>query len=236
MLVAAVITGAGKSLRFSQQSKVGDISPPKQFKVLAQQPLIIWTLRPFVDAEIITQIVVVVPEDYVIWMQGWIDVMEVKKEIVVATGGEKRQDSVKNGLEKVRNDMDVVVVHDAVRPFVRERWILETVDLCSDYDGAIVGIRARDTMKKVEGRIIEKTLDREHIWQAQTPQTFKINKLVSAYENADKRKIIGTDEAQLMELNGGRVAVIEGDPDNIKITTPADWTLAEKIWERKYRD
>ncbi|MBC8174868.1 MAG: 2-C-methyl-D-erythritol 4-phosphate cytidylyltransferase [Candidatus Marinimicrobia bacterium] len=236
MQVAAVIPGAGKSLRFSQQSKVGDISLPKQFRTLAQQPLIIWTLHLFVDAEIITQIVVVVPEDYVIWMQGWIDVMETKKEILVTAGGEKRQDSVKNGLEKVRNDMDVVVVHDAVRPFIRERWILETVDLCSDYDGAIVAIRARDTMKKVESGIVEKTLDRSHIWQAQTPQTFKKNKLVSAYENAGKRKIIGTDEAQLVELNGGRVAVIEGDPDNIKITTPVDWTLAEKIWERKYRD
>ena len=243
MRIAAIIPGAGQGLRFSRKLASDDSSHlPKQFQTFADRPLILWTLQPFLKSPIIDIIVVVVPEGSITWIQAEISKLKNSpersfgKEIFVTRGGATRQDSVRRGIDVLPDGCEIVVVHDAVRQFVQEEWIEKTVGLCSEYDGAIMAIRAKDTLKIVRGNEVTGTLDRTKIWQAQTPQTFKLDVLVSAFKNAKEKGIVATDEAQLVELNGGKVAIVEGTPQNIKITTREDWELAELIWEGRRKD
>lgn len=236
MRVSAVIPGAGRSLRFSRESDPSSSQDRKQFKFLGNQPLIFITLQPFFESNIVSSIALVVPHDVVRWMREKVKDRLLEKEVTVIPGGSRRQDSVWNGLKEVSGSCDVVVVHDAVRPFFKKEWIEETVELCSNFDGAIVAVRANDTLKRVKNEIISATLPRGEIWHAQTPQTFNTDVLLSAFENARTAGITCTDEAQLVELNGGRVAIVEGSFQNIKITTIEDWVVAESIWEKLNHD
>lgn len=233
MRVSAVISAAGKGLRFSSGEDSLPVTQRKQFSSFLSEPLIFTTLQPFLDSGRIDTIVLVVQEDALDWMENQMKERHFEKEVRLAVGGERRQDSVKRGLEIVAQTSDIVVVHDAVRPFVEARWIEETIDLCSDYDGAIVAVPAKDTLKRVSSGVVSGTIDRSNVWQAQTPQTFKVGVLLSAYENAEARGVTVTDEAQLVEMNGGRVAIVEGSHRNIKITTQEDWEVARAIFERR---
>lgn len=234
MKVAAVIPGAGQGLRFSGDSSgLNRHDKKKQFLQLGDKPLIFTTLEPFLQSTIITSVIVVVPEDRIDWINNQVKTGLFNKPVYVVLGGDTRQRSVRNGVEVAASQHDVVVVHDAVRPFFKEVWISETVNLCEKFDGAIVAIKAKDTLKKVNDGVVNSTLEREGIWQAQTPQTFKTDVLLAAIESADEKGIIGTDEAQLVEMNGGRVAIVEGSILNIKITTQEDWELAKAIWKER---
>jgi len=234
--VSAVIPGAGRSLRFSGDADPSSSQNRKQFKFLGNQPLIFITLQPFLKSEIIDSIVIVTPEDTVDGMTDNVKPYLRNKQLLVIPGGPKRQDSVWNGLCGIPKNCDIVIVHDAVRPFFKEEWIEETVNLCSDYDGAIVAVRTKDTLKKVREKAILETLPRGNIWQAQTPQTFHKDVLIAAFDHARESAITCTDEAQLVELNGGRIAIVEGSYQNIKITRHEDWELAESIWEKLNHD
>jgi len=129
---------------------------------------------------------------------------------------------------------DVVVVHDAVRPFVRQKWISQVIDRCINNDGAIIALSVSDTLKKVvDGRISE-TIPREDIWQAQTPQAFRRELLLEVYASVDWENVHVTDEAQLLEIAGKSVAIIPGSSENFKITTQDDWSKAEVIWEQRH--
>ena len=231
MGVSAIIAGAGSSIRFAGHNASHVIGDKKQFRLLGKDPLIFVTLDPFLRSTCVDSIVLVVPEDSVDWMKETLKDRHATKEITVTSGGKGRQDSVQNGLDVVSNSCTVVVVHDAVRPFLQEKWIQETVDLCSSFDGAIVAVRAKDTLKKVKEGTISETLRRGEMWHAQTPQTFNVDVLVSAFEYAREAGFAGTDEAQLVEMNGGRIAIVEGSSQNIKITDREDWKLGESIWE-----
>lgn len=236
MHVSAVIPGAGKSLRFFGESNSSSPQNRKQFEPLGGVPLILRTLQPFLLSPVVELIVVVAPDDSIEWMMNTVRPYRSENRIVVVPGGERRQDSVWNGLSAVPGNCDIVIVHDAVRPFFKQEWIKTAIDLCSEYDGAIVAVQARDTLKRIKDNTILGTLPRGEIWQAQTPQTFRKDILISAFENALKSDITCTDEAQLVELIGGRIAVIEGDQQNIKITKREDWELAESIWGKLIHD
>ena len=219
--------GAGKSSRFSDSS--GDHSEKKQYKYLGDEPLIFYTLNAFIIPEIVSQVVLVVSENQVDEILSKVNEKDYPILVNVIPGGAERQDSVQCGVYFLGNDVGVVIVHDAVRPFVRKKWIEETVELCSQYDGAIVAIRLNDTLKKVMNNEVQTTVDRKNVWHAQTPQTFKMEIMIKALKNAKENSILGTDEAQLVEMVGGQIAVVEGSPTNIKITTREDWELAKVI-------
>jgi 2-C-methyl-D-erythritol 4-phosphate cytidylyltransferase len=156
----------------------------------------------------------------------------LQKTIHYIVGGEHRQESVANALASVsaRPD-DVVLVHDAVRPFVSQKIIGEVIEGARKHGAAIAGMPAVDTVKQVErtadGALIKSTILREKVVMAQTPQGFRYKVLRKIFDEATADGFVGTDEASLAERSGHEVAVVMGSPRNIKITTPADLELAE---------
>ena len=128
---------------------------------------------------------------------------------------------------------NLICIHDAARPFVTENMIANSISACENYDGAVVALPSRDTVKLSNNGLVKETLDRRFIWLAQTPQTFNKDKLVAALDNADQNDIIATDEAALMEAMGFSIALVEGHPTNFKITTRDDWERAEQYLLRK---
>jgi 2-C-methyl-D-erythritol 4-phosphate cytidylyltransferase len=154
------------------------------------------------------------------------------KRVRVAEGGEHRQQSVANALKAVKADPDdIVLVHDAVRPFVELETILGVIEGVKKHGAAIAGMPAVDTIKQVErtadGAIIRATIPREVLVQAQTPQGFRYGILKKAFDEAEREEFLGTDESSLLERAGQEIYVVMGSPRNIKITTPSDLELAE---------
>ena len=225
LLAGAVIPAAGKGSRFGEK---------KQFKLLKGTPLLNHVLTPFLQSDLIYEIIVVVPEEKVQQIKIQVRSTPKTKNIRVISGGERRQDSVSNGVKVLSNQCKLVCIHDVVRPFVTKNMINETIKRCGKYDGAIIATQAQDTIKRVLNRRIKETFNRSEIWQAQTPQSFQREKLIEALESADRDGVTGSDEAFLLERIGYYVSVVEGTSDNIKITTPEDWFVAEAIWEERY--
>ena len=228
MTSVAIIVGAGRGLRFASDSQT-----QKQFLLLGGEPLILKTLQPFLTSNRISSCVLVVPKSAVDLVKKEVAPYASEDNIRVIAGGERRQDSVRFGVEAA-DGADVVVVHDAVRPFVRQEWISQVIDRCINNDGAIVALSVSDTLKKVvDGRISE-TIPRDNIWQAQTPQAFRRELLLEVYASVDWENVHVTDEAQLLEIAGKSVAIIPGSSENFKITTQDDWSKAEVIWEQRH--
>ena len=159
--------------------------------------------------------------------------ISVGKNIKAVLGGTNRQNSVQNGVLATDLESTLICVHDAARPFVTEELITASVSACDKYDGAIIALPCSDTVKLSDNSQVKETIDRNKIWLAQTPQTFNRYKLMQAYENADRNKIIATDESTLMEAMGFSIGLVEGHPDNFKITTQDDWERAEAVTFRK---
>ena len=228
MTSVAIIVGAGRGLRFASDSQT-----QKQFLLLGGEPLILKTLQPFLTSNRISSCVLVVPKSAVDLIKKEVAPYASEDNIRVIAGGERRQDSVRFGVEAA-DGADVVVVHDAVRPFVRQKWISQVIDRCINNDGAIIALSVSDTLKKVvDGRISE-TIPRDNIWQAQTPQAFRRELLMEVYASVDWENVHVTDEAQLLEIVGKSVAIVPGSSENFKITTQDDWSKAEVIWEQRH--
>ncbi|MEE9161506.1 MAG: 2-C-methyl-D-erythritol 4-phosphate cytidylyltransferase [Candidatus Neomarinimicrobiota bacterium] len=234
--VAAIIPAAGEGTRLTAQDGTGD-APRKQFRQLGGKPLVVRTLERVLAARPLAAAVVVVPADDLASAQEMLkDSASAEVALSVVPGGASRQASVAAGLAALPSGVDVVVVHDAVRPLFEPGWIGAIVDLCREFDGAIVAIRATDTLKETRAvttgpakpaGVISRTIPRADIWQAQTPQAFKTDLLREALRRAGETGSLGTDEASLVEALGGMVAIVEGSPVNIKVTSPADWAYAE---------
>lgn len=197
---------------------------PKQFLSLDDMPVLAHTLAIFEEAASIGRIILVVPKEGMKYAREEIVFRhKIRKVDHIRAGGEKRQDSVRNGLEVVEDRDDVVVIHDGVRPFVSQELIDRSV-LEASRSGAVVPvIPLTDTVKIVghDGLVID-TPDRNNLRFAQTPQTFKREIILEAYQNAFREGFYGTDDASLVERMGVSVKTIPGSHDNIKITTPED--------------
>jgi 2-C-methyl-D-erythritol 4-phosphate cytidylyltransferase len=243
--VTAIVPAAGSGLRM--KGKV-----PKQFLLLDGVPILVHTLRVLDLAPKVHEVILVVPESHRLFCQTEIvNKYNFKKVSKVIPGGERRQDSVYEGLQAVSSDADWVMVHDGVRPFVTQSMIESAIETAQEAkDGAVVAIPMRDTPKEVssvppptaarladgQGRTgagqtgrITKTLDRGRLWLAQTPQVFRRALFLKAHQAARSQGIYGTDDAALVERLGGRVLIVLGSEENIKVTTPADLELAEAI-------
>jgi 2-C-methyl-D-erythritol 4-phosphate cytidylyltransferase/2-C-methyl-D-erythritol 2,4-cyclodiphosphate synthase len=222
--VAAIIPAAGSGIRMG-------LSSPKQFFELEGVPILIHTLRVFQQAEAIGHIIVVVPSEYCPWVEDLVQSNNLTKVYRVIAGGNKRQDSVLAGLEVIPGEVEFVLVHDGVRPFVPIAVVENCLQEAEKSGAAMAAIQVKDTLKAVSGqKIIEKTIKRADIWQAQTPQVAKKPLLEEAYALAAKKEdFSATDEAGLLELLGYPVKVVEGSEKNIKITRPEDLILAKAI-------
>jgi len=211
---------------------------PKQYLPLAGIPVILHTLRAFQHSPVVDDILLPVPEN---------DIAEVRQEIIVrygiskvslvVPGGSQRQDSVRNALRHVGEGYEIIIVHDGVRPLVSADLIGRAISAARQFGAVAVGIPVRDTVKEVaaEGRII-KTVARERLWLTQTPQAFRRETLIAAYESAEADGFYGTDDASLVERMGMDVRMVPGDPDNIKVTTPEDLLLGDRIIRRRSLD
>ena len=227
MKITVVIPAAGSGKRFGEN---------KQLKILGDRPLVFHTLKPFIDSELINEIIVVAPKNDVQQLSRELKSMISVKSVMVVAGGNTRQKSVFNGLKAASDSSELICVHDAVRPFVTKELIEKAVNACSEHDGVIVAQSSTDTIKKVMDDQIMETLPRETIWRAQTPQVFSKSALQEALKMAEDENIQGTDEASLLERIGYQVGFVEGSSLNIKITTEEDWVFAEAIFNHIQHD
>jgi 2-C-methyl-D-erythritol 4-phosphate cytidylyltransferase len=220
MSVCAVVPAGGAGTRMG-----GTV--PKQFLELNGKPILYYTLKTLQDCGIISELILVVPEqEYDKACANWLGKPEIVTKVVI--GGEKRQDSVYNGFCEVSPQMEIVLVHDGVRPFLSPRMIQETVDVAREYGAAITAIPLYDTIKRVDtSGLVSQTVDREGLWRVQTPQVFRYEILKEAFKKANYEKFYGTDEGTLIEHLGKPVKVVEGSEQNIKITRPEDLRLSE---------
>ena len=218
MFSTAVITAGGSGQRFGEL---------KQFKKLNGQPLYEYSLKTFIDVSLFGEIILVVPVEN----QKTIE-QQVKKKyrslVKVIVGGMNRQDSVKNGVMNSSSKTDLVVIHDASRPFITKKLIKDCILACSNSDGAIIALQPFDTIKYSKSNVVEKTIDREKVWMAQTPQAFIKEKILEAYNNK-LDELIMTDESSMMEGMGYKIKIVRGSEDNFKITTDDDWKRAEMV-------
>lgn len=204
---------------------------PKQFLTLGGQPIIVHTLRVLQAASVIDAILLAVPQAEMEYcLTEVVNPHRFTKVTKVVPGGAERQDSVRHALEAVPEDADLVLVHDAVRPFLTERMVEDVVRMARAKGAAIVALPVRDTVKQVGAdRVIERTVDRGPLWLAQTPQAFRRDWLLAAHRKALTEGVRATDDAYLVEWSGHPVSVIEGSGENIKVTRPEDLVIGEAI-------
>jgi 2-C-methyl-D-erythritol 4-phosphate cytidylyltransferase len=228
MSVSAIIVAGGKGIRMGAVTR-------KQYMLLAGKPIVCRTLEVFDACPCIDEIFLVVPpDDLNTCRDKWISSLTLHKRIHIVAGGNERQDSVYRGIQAVSGQRcEIVVIHDAVRPFVSSRIIEACVGEARISGACIVGMPATETTKLVNSGQIERTLDRNTIWMAQTPQAFNLKLIQEAHENARLEHFMGTDDAMLVERLGQKIRIIPGSRLNMKITTPEDLALAEGIFNRK---
>ena len=217
MHVSALIAAGGRGSRFGA-------THPKQFLSLGGRSILERSVDAFRNCDVIDDLVVAVPPDLVRDLSA--SLLAKGKPIEIVAGGTRRQDSVANAFARVVDRADIVVIHDAARPFVTDDTIRRTVAAAIESGAAIAAIGAHDTVKRVSAnRLVTATLPREEIFLAQTPQAFRTSVLKDALALASD----ATDEAMLAEQAGHAVQIVEGDPRNLKITTPADLAVAERL-------
>lgn len=200
----------------------------KQYAELLGEPILLRSLRPFLDHPAVACAVVALPAEDAADPPGWLKALD--ERVVVVAGGAERGDSVRCGLEAVPEAVDVVLVHDAARPLVTVEVIDRALSVAARGVGVVVAMPVADTLKEVddEGRVVS-TPDRARLWAAQTPQAFPRTMLLDAYRRAAEAGVHATDDAALVERYGGRVVVVEGSAENLKVTRPADLIVAEAL-------
>jgi len=219
--------GAGKRLK----SHIA-----KQYLLLDSLPVLVQTLQVFQHSSEIHEIILALPsEDLVHIRQELVEKYGLTKVSQVVAGGKERQDSVNNCLNTIQADCDIVVVHDAVRPFVTEALIARVVDAARSTGAAVAGVKIKDTIKKVnDDHKIAMTVPRENLWSAQTPQAFQLELLKESYRAAYKENFYGTDDASLVERLGKEIRMVEGTYENLKITTNEDMRIADALMKKRY--
>jgi 2-C-methyl-D-erythritol 4-phosphate cytidylyltransferase len=230
MKVVAIIPAAGLGTRMAPGGKRAQ--PSKQFFEINGAPILIHTLRVFARNRQVNQILVALRKNEMERFRQLLEKEKLAAKVEMVEGGEHRQESVANAVASLKAAKeDIVLVHDAVRPFVDDEIIGNVIREVEKHGAAIAGLPAVDTIKQVErtsdGAIITSTIPRERVVQAQTPQGFRYELIKRAFESAAADGFIGTDEASLVERLGEDVWVVMGSARNIKITTPSDLELAE---------
>jgi 2-C-methyl-D-erythritol 4-phosphate cytidylyltransferase len=202
----------------------------KQFLELAGTPIIIHTLKRFEQCEVIQAIVVVLPEENAAGFLSLAEKYGLRKLAQVVPGGVTRAESVWRGLRAVAApSAEIIAVHDGVRPFVTTAEITRTVEAARTHDAAILVAPTTDTIKEIEDGSVARTWNRTQLRRALTPQCFRYSLLQRAYEQADVLDPDLTDDSVLVERLGIKVAIVEGNPRNIKITQPEDIVIAEVL-------
>ncbi len=222
--VTAIIPAAGLGKRFGE-------GVCKQFLMLRGKPIMIWALEVLEALPEISEIIPVLRDGDMETGIRMIEEYKISKVKRIAPGGKERQDSVFHGLKLVDNKKGHVLVHDGARPFIEASFVAGAMARLKGYEGVVVGVPVKDTIKEVEDGEVRHTLSRDRLWSVQTPQVFSYETLYEAYMKASKDAFYSTDDSALVEKYGGRIRIVMGSYKNIKITTPEDLKLAELFLE-----
>ena len=224
MRTVAIVPAAGSGNRMGRELS-------KQYLALGGMPLLVHTLNVFEKCPLVDALLVVVPPpDVEAVRTEMLPRWSLKKLAGVIPGGKERQDSVRAGIEALDRETELVVIHDAVRPFITVELIENCIRAAAEEGAATVGVPVKDTVKEVgaDGRVM-RTCDRNLLWLTQTPQAFRRDIIENAHRAAVRDGYRGTDDTSLVERLGIAVRMIRGDYGNIKITTPEDLVIAEAL-------
>ena len=224
MRTVAIVPAAGSGNRMGRELS-------KQYLALGGMPLLVHTLNVFERCPLVDALLVVVPPpDVEAVRTEMLPRWSLKKLAGVIPGGKERQDSVRAGIEALERETELVVIHDAVRPFITVELIENCIRAAAEEGAATVGVPVKDTVKEVgaDGRVM-RTCDRNLLWLTQTPQAFRRDIIENAHRAAVRDGYRGTDDTSLVERLGIAVRMIRGDYGNIKITTPEDLVIAEAL-------
>jgi 2-C-methyl-D-erythritol 4-phosphate cytidylyltransferase len=215
-----IIVAAGEGKRFGS---------PKQFYAFRGRPLFLYAVEAFERNKAVRYITIVVPKNHQRKIKGLLEKSDFKKISHVVAGGDRRQDSVLNGLKTIENQKNgIVIIHDGVRPVVSQNIINKGLKLCRRFKSVVFGIPIHDTVKEVKDNIVLKTVSRKNLYLIQTPQFFEVELLKDAYKKADP-ELEYTDEASILESLGLPVHLFLGDRNNIKITEKSDLNALGRI-------
>jgi 2-C-methyl-D-erythritol 4-phosphate cytidylyltransferase len=224
--VVAIVPAAGLGRRFGHDRN-------KPFETLGGKPVIVWALEALEHMGEVREIIPVLKESDIRTGIELFSRYRITKIRSVAPGGRERQDSVFNALHFIKEKPPVILIHDGVRPFFDTRVVKKALQALADCDGVVIGVPPKDTIKEMEGGIIKQTLKRDTLISIQTPQLFRYQPLLNAYERAMQEAFYATDDSALVEWNGGRIRVIIGGYTNIKVTTPEDLVIAEAFLKKR---
>ncbi len=219
----AVIVAAGSSQRMGND---------KIFTALGGLPVLVRSVRAFEAAELVDEIIVVTREEKLQMVADLVKKYELKKVSKVILGGKTRVESCLAGVSEADHRAELIAIHDGARPLVTQRVIRDTVRAADEFYAAVPVVRSTDTLKVLDEKgIVCGTVDRETVYRVQTPQVFRADLIKGALTEAMKRGLPVTDDCSAMELMGIKTHTVEGDEDNIKLTTPRDMVVAEAIWK-----
>lgn len=217
--VSVIVVAAGKGKRFGGA---------KPYALLKGKPILEWSLDAFEAHEDVAEVILVLRDD----SRKKVYSERYTKIVSVVKGGEKRQDSVLSGFRQIDPaKAGIVLVHDGVRPLVSSELIGRIIEAVQEKEAVVPAVPLKDTVKRVDEQEVKQTLEREKLFCVQTPQGFFYSVLKAAFDKAGEENFYGTDEAALVERIGKKVYVVQGDPKNIKITTPEDIKIAEALIE-----
>jgi 2-C-methyl-D-erythritol 4-phosphate cytidylyltransferase len=213
---AIILLAGGHGSRFG-----GDI--PKQFIKLEEKPVVFYSLELFLNLEETTEVVIVCSPPYR-------SLFPSHPRVSFALPGTRRQDSVFNGIQALKYDPKLVLIHDAARPLITKDIVLKVIEEARLHGAAAVGVPIKFTIKEHTGsHFVQNTLDRSHLWEVQTPQVIRSDLLYKGFQLADEKKLTVTDDVSLVELLKKPVKLVEGSYANLKITTPEDMILAKHL-------
>jgi len=229
MKACAIIVAAGKGKRFSDEK-----DSYKQFLMLGGKPVICWSLELFENLAGIRDVVIVAPDDRMGFCRSIAKRHKYGKVKAVVPGGRFRQDSVYSGLLKTAKDIDIILIHDSVRPLATAGLVSLCMEEAARCGAAVPAVPVKDTVKLGNKKMfVEQTIDRSKLWSVQTPQCFKRAVIIKAYDKARKDGFVGSDDSSVVERLPHEVKIVSGSEENIKITYPEDFTLAEAILKRR---
>ncbi len=222
----ALIVAGGQGRRFGG-------APPKQFVQLGERPILAHTLDAFERCPAVHTVVLVVAIPHKDAVQALLEQYQMSKVGQICPAGKERWESVQSGLSALPSQTQLVAIHDGARPLVTPELIASVVHQAHIHGAAVPVLHAQETIKKIEGGTIQKTLDRDKLAFAQTPQVFAVELIRKAFMAFDPGALPPTDDAQLIEALGQQIHIVAGDPLNLKITTRGDLLLAEAILQRR---
>ena len=221
-MISAIVLAGGRGKRMNYHKS-------KQFIEIKGKPVLVYTLEKFIYNKSIDEVILVLPEDEVDYCKKEVLQRYSLKVDRIVIGGKERQDSVFNALE-VMEKANIVLIHDGARPFINEKIIEEGIKYANIYGAAAPGVTPKDTIKiKNEDNISVDTPDRNTLVAVQTPQCFKYDEIYQCHRKIKEENAIVTDDTSVVERYGHKVYLYEGDYTNIKITTPEDLILAERL-------